>query len=456
MNTKSWYYVLLLIGLLGFGMTACEEDATPTPTADVENIEPQAVAINPPRVWIDSPLTNEMVVLGASPIEIVAHAASLTGSALLSVRDANGGLLTTVDLGSPQEVEATAGALARYEGEWLPVQQEGGTTDEAGLVIYELTVEVSGVVSAPVFVYALQATPTPTLTPTATATSTATASPTPTATPTATFTLTATRTPTATHTFTATATGTATFTTTPSLTASPTRTASPTPTITSSPSPTGTGTATPVIVFDPKEPLPCQIGAIRGREVIARVGPGDNRGPLEVLDFGDLYLVTGKNDTVGENWWQISITGAPQAWAKDADVNEFGGCGNVPTVDAPGITRPTGPRPTGPTNTPVPGATPGPVIHYFYADYYELPALVDDVYVYCTNIYWSVEYVDAVYLYSSYDETTEGVVGVDSRQVCPDVANGTTIYFTLTIYKAGVAVDDQTIWITYQDPFLSN
>lgn len=207
-------------------------------------------------------------------------------------------------------------------------------------------------------------------------------------------------------------------------------------------------------MFDPKEPLPCQIGAIRGREVIARVGPGDNRGPLEVLEFGDLYLVTGKNDTVGENWWQISITGAPQAWAKDADVNEFGGCGNVPTVDAPGITRPTGPRPSGPTNTPVPGATPGPVIHYFYADYYELPALVDDVYVYCTNIYWSVEYIDAVYLYSSYDETTEGVVGVDSRRVCPDVANGTTIYFTLTIYKAGVAVDDQTIGITYQDPFL--
>ncbi len=466
MNTKSWYYVLLLIGLLGFGMTACEEDPTPTPTPVEESSGPQAVAINPPRIWIDSPLTDEIVVLGSTSIPIIAHAASLTGGALLNVRDANGSLLTTLDLGSPLEVEQTGGALARYEGEWLPVEQEAGLTNIDGFVMYELTVEVGGVLSEPVYLYALQATPTPsatstaTLTPTPTATATATPSATSTATATATSTVTMTWTPTATLTPSATTTGTATstvtatLTSTPSLTASPTNTASPTPTITNSPSPTVTGTATPVIVFDPKEPIACQIGAIRGRDVVARVGPGDNRGPLQVLEFGDRYLVTGKNDTVGENWWQISIAGVPQAWAKDADVNEYGGCGNVPTVDAPGITRPSDPRPptnNGPTNTPVPGVTPSPIIHYFYADYYQLPELVDSTFIYCTYIYWSVEYVDSVYLTSSYDESTEGVVGVGSRQICPDVVNGTTLYFTLTIYKAGVAVASETISIYYDD-----
>lgn len=469
MNIKSWSYALLLIGLLGFGMTACEEDPTPTPAPEAENVEPQAVAINPPRVWIDSPLTDEIVVLGSTSIPIIAHAASLTGGALLNVRDANGSLLTTLDLGSPLEVEQTGGALARYEGEWLPIEQESGSTNADGFVVYELTVEVGGVVSGPVYLYALQATPTPsatstaTLTPTATATATPTASATSTATSTSTSTLTMTWTPTATLTPTTTTTGTATSTIsatptlTPSLTASPTNTVSPTATITNSPSPTVTGTATPVIEFDPKELIPCEIGPIRGREVVARVGPGDNRGPLQVLEFGDRYLVTGKNDTVGENWWQISLAGVPQAWAKDADVNEYGGCGNVSTVDAPDVTRPTGPRPptnNGPTNTPVPGATPSPVIHYFYADYYDLPVLINSTYVYCTNIYWSVEYVDSVYLSSSYTETTEGVVGVGSRQICPDVPDGTTLYFTITIYKAGVAVDDQTIGITYEDPYI--
>ncbi len=461
MNIKSWSYALLLICLLGFGVTACEEDPTPTPAPEAENVELQAVAINPPRVWIDSPLTDDIVVLGLMPIEIVAHAASLSGSALLSVHDVSGNLLTTVDLGTPLDVEQTGGALARYEGEWLPIEQESGSTDTDGFVVYALTVEVGGVISGPVYLYALQATPTPsptptaTLTPTATATATVTASATSTATSTPTATLTMTWTPTATLTPTATTTGTATstvtvtLTSTPSLTASPTNTASPTATITSSPSPTVTGTATPVIDFDPKEPIPCEIGAIRGREVVARVGPGDNRGPLQVLEFGDRYLVTGKNDTVGENWWQISLAGVPQAWAKDADVNEYGGCGNVPTVDAPDVTRPTGPRPSGPTDTPVPGATPGPVIHYFYADYYVLPELVNDSYVYCTYIYWSVEYVDAVYLASSYDETTEGVVGVDSRLICPDVGADISLDYTLTIYKGGVAVDSQTITIYY-------
>lgn len=440
MNTQKWRGVVLVILLL-LVATACEQQNTAaTPTAEEFQSEPQAVAINPPRVWIDSPLSNEIIILGGAPVPIIAHAASLTGTGILSVRDANGEVISTLALGEPISEGLEGATLSRYESEWQPVEQVPGSANADGMVIYELTVEVGGVVSEPVFLYALQPTPTPSATATLTTTPTSTPTSTESATPTAT----------ATGTIIPSLTATATATSTLTPTTSPTNTASPTAALTNTPSPTVTGTATPEIPYISKDPQPCEIMVIRGREVVARVGPGDNRGQLELLVANTRYLVTGKNDTVGENWWQIDID-EPQAWVKDADVNEFGGCSSVVTVDAPEIARPTAQRPTqtSPTNTPVPSVTvtSSPVIHYFYADHYSLPYLENDTYHFCTFIYWSVEFVDEVYL-TTPQNGTEGVVGIGSREICSNESN---MLLTLTIYKNGQAVDRESFTISF-DP----
>ncbi len=436
MQKRSFLHLLLLLFILI--LAACEDQPEQDLLPTVAGEEPQAVAVNPPRVWIDSPLADTALIFDGVPLPIIAHASFLSGDAILRVSDAAGATLETVALEQIEQVRAGSGLLTRHEGLWLPTPQEAPNVAPDGSVIYRLTVELGGLSSEPVILRLYMPTPTPSTTPTFTLTPTITSSPTVTASDTPTATLTASPTATASPTV----TGSATFTPTPS--ASATRTASPTltatstatATITSTPTPTQDATDMPEIVFVDKVPGPCEFTPIRGAEVAARVGPGENRAARLFLDFGETYSATGYNDDLGIIWWLGSIENQA-LWVDSNLVIETGACGALAYVEAPPIVY----RPPDDTTTdsggddgvtPVPGQ---PVIYYFTAT----PLNPN----FCTTLSWSVEFVDAVYL------DGQGVVGMDSREVClPAATSGVSRTFTLVIYKNGVAVDQRSVTVS--------
>lgn len=193
----------------------------------------------------------------------------------------------------------------------------------------------------------------------------------------------------------------------------------------------------PEIVFVDKVAGPCEITPIKGAEVAARVGPGENRAARLILDFGEVYTAMGYNDDFGLIWWQASIENQA-LWVDSNLVIETGACGELAYVEPPPVVyRPpedTGGSDTGGEDgiTPVPGQ---PVIYYFTAT----PLNAN----YCTTLSWSVEFVDAVYL------DGQGVVGMDSREVClPPGTSGVSRTFTLVIYKNGVAVDQRSVTVS--------
>jgi hypothetical protein len=459
MSVQNFYRYWKLYGII-FIVTVftigCDEEAPITPTP-ILVIDVTAVAVNPPQVWIDQPLPGPLI-LGSSPPEIIAHAASLQGDAILEVRDSRDTLLASINMGAPLEAMNQGGVLSRYEGEWLPLIAELLESYQGNLTL-KLTVVVSGVSSKPLILTILKetATPTPTLTITPTETQTSTVTSTPTETRTAT--LTPTQTPTATYT--------------------PTQTATLTPTI----SPSNTPTPIVGISFKPKTTQPCSFIPIWHVEVAARVGPGDNRGVIQYLNYPDSYPITGYNNYSGELWWEFDLPEQNRkVWVKDDSVYTSGSCLLVANVDAPEVVhrQPTS-LPTQSSNippvtqstsiipatqstsvipatsasdiTPIvsntntstpnsPTLQPPAAILGFYSDQYQLQYF-DPIngWMDCTFIHWDTVYADAIDI----DGTAVSPSG--NRQVCSAevMPNGKT--FTLTIYRDGVMAGQQSFFI---------
>ena len=179
---------------------------------------------------------------------------------------------------------------------------------------------------------------------------------------------------------------------------------------------------------------PCTVTAPNGN-VEMRVGPGFNRGVRDYLPSNHTYTVLGKataND--GSQWWQISVTGVPEAWVLQTAVIPAGACDQVQDVNAPPII--IAPPPAPPTTVPgVPTATPSPQSISFYADKYLI------YYGQCATVGWAVEGIKQVYYENA------GVTGHETRMECPyqtttyhlDVItlDGQTLHYTVTIQVTG-------------------
>ncbi len=403
----------ILLAILLF-LVACEETLEPTPTPVPP--QPTGVAMNPPQVWIDRPLSGETIILGVTSPEIVAHASSLGGNAILEVRDDLGQTLSTVDLGASIETLAQGGQLNRYEGDWMQAIMPLLEQSDGSLTL-ELTVLVSGVPSNPVVLTFLKPSPTPTGSPTVTPSTTPTETPT--------FTASPSLTPTDTH------TPTPTVTDTPTLTLSPTVSPTQTPSL--------TPTQRPAIGFMPKDELPCRIAAYRGMRVAAMLAP--HRDTVLFIEWPDIYDVTGKTLVGPTMWWQIFL---PQtrnpAWVSNNEVLSTGSCLLVKDEEPP---LPGFRPPPPPPNNPPPNVPAGqPVIYFFNTNTTQVSENT------CATLTWSVEYVDAVYLNGA------GVVGNSSQQVCGaafQFGEFSSLPFTLSITKDGATVDSRTITLFYSE-----
>lgn len=395
-------------------LAACEEEPAPTPTS--APVGPATgVAMNPPRVWIDRPLSGQIVVVGSSSSQIVSHAAALGGNAQLEVRDDASQVLAVMDLGAAVDSTDIGGLMNRYEGDWqaviLPLLENGD-----GPLVLTFTVVVDGVPSNPVTVTFALATPTPTSTLTPTITPSATSTPTEQV---------DTETPTPTDTDTAT----------------PSRTFTATATATSSPTDTPTREATPVptVVYVEKGTLePCTIVPSRGLRVEAQLSPGPDT--IVYIESPDRYTVTGKTNRFEQLWWQILLPQTQNtAFVRANQVLTAGSCAIVGTVVPPSEAIPTQAPARQATEPVVEGQ---PTIIFFRTT---SSVVTSDT---CATLSWSVANVDAVYLNGA------GAVGNASRGVCATAfgyGDIPSLDYTLSITKNGATLDRRTITLRYSE-----
>ncbi|MCI0709492.1 MAG: hypothetical protein L0154_04945 [Chloroflexi bacterium] len=412
---KQFLYILILLMIV---LAACEEEPAPTPTS--APLGPATgVAMNPPRVWIDRPLSGQTVVVGSTSSQIVSHAAALGGNAQLEVRDDSNQVLATMDLGAAVDSTDIGGLMNRYEGDWqaviLPLLENAG-----GPVVLTFTVIVSGVPSNPVTITFALATPTPTSTPT------------PTITPTEQL-------DTATPTDTETATPSQTFTATASTTPAPTDTQIPTETIVPTDTPTREATPVPTVVYVDKGTLePCTIVPSRGLRVEAQLAPG--RDTVMFIESPNRYTVTGKTNRFNQLWWQILLPQTQNtAFVPANQVLTAGSCVLVGTVVPPSEVIPTQ-APTRQVTQQATVVVGEPTILFFTTS---SQYVSDET---CATLSWSVVNVDAVYL------NGEGVVGNSSRTVCAEefgYGDYEALSYTLSITKNGATVDSRTITLLY-------
>jgi hypothetical protein len=175
--------------------------------------------------------------------------------------------------------------------------------------------------------------------------------------------------------------------------------------------------------------IPCTAQTSR-TDVAMRVGPGFNRGVRDYLQPNVSFPVIGQAQASDQSlWWQLEISGVPQAWVLQDDMQTSGDCAQVGQAAAPPIVVP---HPPAATEGPTPeGATPVPASISFYADRYTIN------YYECANIYWDVEGIQAVYYQG------KGVVGHSYSTECPlrttryelmvVLLDGTTTYRYVTI-----------------------
>ena len=420
-RVKQFLYILVVLMIM---LVACEEEPTPTPT-DTPAGPATGVALNPPRVWIDRPLSGQIVVVGSSSSQIISHAAALGGNAQLEVRDDSNQVLASMDLGAAVDSTDIGGLMNRYEGDWqaviLPLLENAG-----GPVVLTFTVVVDGVPSNPVTVTFALATATPTSTSTPTITPSAT--PTATAPP-----ATATVTPTETNT----ATPSPTFTPTASATSSPTD--APTPTDIPTGAPTETATPIPTVVYVDKGTLePCTIVPSRGLRVEAQLAPG--RDTVVFIESPNRYTVTGKITRFNQLWWQILLPQTQNSvFVRANQVLTAGSCAIVGTVVPPSEAVPTRASTQQATEPVVEGQ---PTIIFFRTTSSVVTSNT------CATLSWSVVNVDAVYLNGA------GVVGNASRGVCATefgYGDIRSLNYTLSITKNGATVDSRTITLRYDE-----
>jgi heat shock protein HslJ len=156
---------------------------------------------------------------------------------------------------------------------------------------------------------------------------------------------------------------------------------------------------------------------------------------IGVAPFGAEGELVGR--TADSQWWAVAIPSAPGGigWVS-ADYVAVTGADDVPVIAVPPpvyVPPAPAPAPT-PTPAPLPTATPAAQIA-FWAD----ETTIDQGE--CTTLHWSVENVQAVWVYpqgqpyEQYPQTGQG-----SQQVCPPV---TTTYEMLVLLRDGTTTTAQ-------------
>jgi heat shock protein HslJ len=161
--------------------------------------------------------------------------------------------------------------------------------------------------------------------------------------------------------------------------------------------------------------------------VNVRSGPGTNYPVIGVAPFGAEGEIVGR--TADSQWWAVSVPAAPGGigWVSD-DYVAVTGVEDVPVIAVPPpVYVPPAP---GPAPTPAPPPTATPIAQLaFWADQTTINQGE------CTTLHWSVENVQAVWVYpqgqpyQQYPQTGQG-----SQQVCPPT---TTTYEMLVLKRDG-------------------
>ena len=169
--------------------------------------------------------------------------------------------------------------------------------------------------------------------------------------------------------------------------------------------------------------------------VNVRSGPGTNYPVIGVAPFGAEGAIVGR--TADSQWWAVSVPSAPGGigWVSD-DYVAVTGAEDVPVIVVPPpVYVPPAPAPA-PTPTPVPPPTATPSAQMaFWADQTTINQGE------CTTLHWSVENVQAVWVYpqgqpyQQYPQTGQG-----SQQVCPPT---TTTYEMLVLKRDGTTTTMQ-------------
>ena len=170
--------------------------------------------------------------------------------------------------------------------------------------------------------------------------------------------------------------------------------------------------------------------------VNVRTGPGTDYPFLGVAPFGAEGEIVGRS--ADGQWWVVALPAAPGAigWVSASLVAVLD-AENVPVLE------PAAPPPT-PTPVPVPTATPSPELA-FWADQTSINQGQ------CTNINWSVEHVQAVWVYPQgqpYDQYPRA--GQGSEQVCPDTS--TTYEMRVQLRNGEVTTQQVSITVNVQNP----
>lgn len=218
-----------------------------------------------------------------------------------------------------------------------------------------------------------------------------------------------------------------------------TATATPLPELpTATPAPP---TATPA----PSEPYGI-ITAPRGVNI--RSGPGTVYPVVDSAEFGDVIAIVGRS--ADRLWWaspsRISPTGL--GWVSADYVNAFN-VSNVPVLPAP---------PVPPTATPVPTATPQPTAVPTATSVPSISFTADSTVITqgsCTTLRWSVENVQAVWVYPAGQPYNQyPVPGNGTQQVCPQTT--TTYEMRVQLTDGSVQFRQVTVQVNPQNPLANS
>lgn len=199
----------------------------------------------------------------------------------------------------------------------------------------------------------------------------------------------------------------------------------------------------------------CTISTSTTGVVAVRVGPGTNRSTVTYLPAGLDVTVLGVDDS--HEWWRVDKDiAAPgkainEAWVAAADVTTSGDCDAVgvaaappliPIVQQPPVTTSldtTEEAANPPVEEPPAGgwSWTNPRIT-FWADDENINRGT------CTAIRWDTEFIVSVYLSGGSQFNNEGVIGVDSRNVCP---TNTATYTLLVNTRNGQVTREVTIHV---------
>jgi hypothetical protein len=212
------------------------------------------------------------------------------------------------------------------------------------------------------------------------------------------------------------------------------------------------GTTAPLPPAETEEAtgIPCTVSTDRDFTAGLRVGPGTNRTQRAWLQSNREVTVTGISDD--GLWWQLDkyeafpsgANSVVELWVNVDVVTTNGDCFLIGNAAAPPIIAPPVGQPNPPSDDdddkPPPAATEDvhePIVIYHTEEVPPSGRVTSSTPI-CTNIFWHIEYVSAVYLIgaSSQPVPLSGITG--SYQVCPRI---TTTYYIRIVYTDGSQED---------------